>query len=344
MPETYTPEDVEKARTEFPKLDKDLMSHAETSPDPRGGLRITGEFSDQDYRVRPLVVEATKKVLVENDRDERILQKALEKMDADTPPEHKQALTDVVSSFENGGSSFLGEAKVFLRSKASNITRAKDVEQQAKSELAGMLGEKLNTMFGLQSEQVATVYGGKVLESLPSVAVVETGELLQSKAFLAKLRLAIEEEMPSDERDKSRTVFRPAVRGRGYPVEDLKKAINYDSEVGGYKANPTVLNPDSRAVVRVLREVNNSLDRPDGVLLERIQERNGQAVLDPNERPIGTAETKAYYPWEVDEMAKLTSANPNRGEIGGVSEDGLNLAIGLDRQRNYVENLAPWGI
>lgn len=340
MPETYTPEDVEKTRADFPKSDKDSLSYASTIPGPAGGTRITGEFSGEDYRLRPFAPESQKKGMVENERDESILNKTFEKIGKTTPPERKQVLVDLVASFENGDNSFRGEMITYLRGRRSQLELSADPRVQAQNELVGMLGEKVNLMFDLDDPRIVTLAGEKVVKSLPPVSIVATADLLESKAFLAKVNLSMEEAFGEGGGFKNRE------RDLGYP--NFKEMIYFDPQERAYEANPEIMNADLPPVQRVLRQINEAMTKPDALLqrrgpVDRVKPLAESNRMDlPDRQVFGVVEIKNYYPWEVDALPGLTEENPNRSELGGKTADGMNLTIPLKREANYAKELSPW--
>lgn len=359
---SYNEQDIARAREQFPKAD-DSLSHAHIAPGPEGtevsGIRVTGHFGGKDEVIRVLPEKFRG---VESEADKRLLEQTFSKLGDRIPPERQQILIDLVASFGRPGTSCLGEVQRFLNNKAANIARAEDPEVQANSEINGFLGEKINLMFGLDDPQARIVFGQENLrgEVFRQTRLVETSRLLESKAFLAKLLLTIEQDVPREvtgrrqesqgmittevEVGPAQRVFREAVRRAGYPKESLNRAVIFDAAQGGYVANPEVLLEDARPVVRILNIINEALDRPDALIVPLIGEGRGEERIQvPSEFPIGVVENKAYYPWEVRRMAELTANNPNGSEIGGVDDEGHRLVIGLARQLNYVEQLAPAG-
>lgn len=359
MDETYTPEDVEKVRAEFPKSDKDSLSHAHAIPGSEGtevsGIRVTGYFDGKDEVLR---VPPEKFRGVENQADLHLLDLTFTKLGDRIPPERQQVLVDLVASMDRPGTSCLGEVQRFLKNKANSIAQAEDPEAQAHSEITGFLGEKINLMFGLGDPQAKIIFGQENLarQVFKRTSLVETSKLLENKAFLAKLLLAIEQEVPQQivgknedargvtvtevEVGPGQRVFRDSVRRDGYPKKQLDRAIVFDVTQGDYVANSEVLLAKSRPVVRILNLINDALDRPDALIVPLIGEGQGQKA---SEFPVGVVENKAHYPWEVERMAELTAANPNLTEIGGVDPEGHKLIIGLARQLNYVEQLSSTG-
>lgn len=343
----YTEADVGRTREQFPKIGGE-SSHAHSAPGASGDIETSGVVvsarvggKDQTFKFPPEEYSD-----VENDKDRRVLETAFSELKKNSQPisdARKQVLADLVASFEGPGESFLGQAQKFLGRKAEAIARTGDSEahvEQARGNLAGWLGERLNLMFGLGSENVKTVFGSGALNRIRvSTSLVETADLLLTKdsSIVAAFMTAEKGLIPGQPQGR---IFQREVAKANYPPERIKQAIAFDYSSGRYTANPEVVFARSEFVLKTLARLNNT-ERPDALILARTREEvTGKLMPDP-ESVLGPVESKAYYPWEVKEMLELMTRS-GWGVLGGES-GGQHLAVDIGGQLDYITELSQNG-